>query len=84
MFADIGEYIAELADNWAAFMTGGIAAALVLVIERLRKDRLWGPQGVRVMSGIGLDQFQPLLATVRDALGNCSYCVLFGRAGPLN
>jgi hypothetical protein len=40
MLADIGQYIADLADNWAAFMTGGIAAALVLVIERLRRDQL--------------------------------------------
>jgi len=40
MLADIGQYIADLADNWAAFMTGGIAAALILVIERLRRDQL--------------------------------------------
>jgi hypothetical protein len=48
---------------------------LVGVLERLA-----------VISGIGLGLglFQPSLATVCDTLGNRSYCVLFGRASPLN
>ena len=37
MLADLGQYILDLAENWAAFMTGGTIAALVLVIERLRR-----------------------------------------------
>jgi hypothetical protein len=37
MLADVRQYILDLAENWAAFMTGGTIAALVLVIERLRR-----------------------------------------------
>jgi hypothetical protein len=37
MLAGLGQYILDLAENWAAFMTGGTIAALVLVIERLRR-----------------------------------------------
>src|SRR5687767_11785024 len=37
MLADLGQYILDLAESWAAFMTGGTIAALVLVIERLRR-----------------------------------------------
>jgi hypothetical protein len=40
MLTDIWQYILDLADNWAAFMTGGIPAALALVIERLRKVQM--------------------------------------------
>ena len=40
MFAGFGEYLWGLADHWAAFMTGGIPALLLLVIERLRGKQL--------------------------------------------
>ena len=40
MLVDIEQYLLDLADNWAAFMTGGIPAALALVIERLRKMQM--------------------------------------------
>jgi hypothetical protein len=34
MLADIGQYLFDLADNWAAFMTGGIPVAVVAIWER--------------------------------------------------
>jgi hypothetical protein len=37
MLTDIGQYLWDLAYNGPAFMTGGFLAALVLVIERLRR-----------------------------------------------
>ena len=40
MLDDLGQYVLELADNWAAFMTGGLLSALVLVIERVRKNTI--------------------------------------------
>jgi hypothetical protein len=40
MLADVGQYLWDLADNWAAFMTGGIPAALILIVERLRRKQL--------------------------------------------
>jgi hypothetical protein len=36
MLADIGQYLWDLADNWAAFMTGGLIAALFTLVERIR------------------------------------------------
>jgi hypothetical protein len=39
MLDDVGQYILDLADNWAAF-TGGILSALVLVMERVRKNTI--------------------------------------------
>jgi hypothetical protein len=36
MLADIGHYLWDLADNWAAFMTGGLIAALFTLVERIR------------------------------------------------
>jgi hypothetical protein len=40
MFADIGQYLLDLAEHWAAFMTGGIPATLFLVFERFRGRQL--------------------------------------------
>jgi hypothetical protein len=40
MLADIGQYLWDLAEHWAAFMTGGIPAALILIVERLRGKQL--------------------------------------------
>lgn len=36
MLADIGTYLWDVAEHWAAFMTGGIPALLILLIERVR------------------------------------------------
>jgi hypothetical protein len=36
MFADVPKYLWSLAENWAAFMTGGVPALVILVIERMR------------------------------------------------
>jgi hypothetical protein len=38
--ANVGRYIYDLADNWAAFLTGGIPAALLLIYERVRGEQL--------------------------------------------
>jgi hypothetical protein len=40
VLADIGQYLLDLADHWAAFMTGGIPAALILIVERIRSKQL--------------------------------------------
>ena len=57
MLAGLGQYILDLAENWAAFMTGGTIAALVLVIERLRRPVAagGGAVGWLVMQAFRLD-----------------------------
>jgi hypothetical protein len=39
MLADIGQYLWDLADNWAAFLTGGIPVAVLVVWERWRSKQ---------------------------------------------
>jgi len=40
MVSDITQYLFDVADNWAALLTGGIPAAALLIFERIRGKSL--------------------------------------------